>query len=48
MDLEDIFKKRTFDIINLNDKQDFVVNFYGFRMRLNDDFTEKLYKLFIR
>lgn len=37
-----------FDIILINEDQDIVVNFYGFRMGLTDLMTEKLYKLFIR
>ena len=48
MDLSDVEKLHIFDIISVNDKQDFLVNFYGFRMGLDDHMLDKLYKLFIR
>ena len=48
MDLDDVEKLNVFDIILINEDQDIVVNFYGFRMGLTDLMTEKLYKLFIR
>ncbi len=36
MDLTDIEKLHIFDIVTVNHKQDFVVNLYGCKMRIDD------------
>ena len=44
MDLSGCLKTAHFDIITVNDKQDFMLSLLWFKMRLDDHMSEKLYK----